>query len=57
MGTYITNFTFPQAIRMVEQGLLNMAPIVTHVLPLDRLADGLDLLRSGSATKVVITPT
>jgi threonine dehydrogenase-like Zn-dependent dehydrogenase len=56
MGTYITNFTFPQAIRMVEQGLLNLAPIVTHLLPLDRLTEGLDLLRSGAATKVVITP-
>jgi hypothetical protein len=29
---------------------------VTHVLPLDRLSEGLDLLRSGGATKVVITP-
>ena len=29
---------------------------MTHVLPLERLADGLDLLRSGAATKVVITP-
>jgi threonine dehydrogenase-like Zn-dependent dehydrogenase len=57
MGTYITNYTFPQAIRMVEQGSLNLAPIVTHVLPLDGLPDGLDLLRSGAATKVVITPT
>jgi threonine dehydrogenase-like Zn-dependent dehydrogenase len=55
MGTYITAFTFPQAIRMVEQGILNLAPIVTHVLPLEQLADGLDLLRSGVATKVVIT--
>ena len=56
MGTYITNFTFPQAIRMVEGGMLNLAPIVTHVLPLERLPEGLDLLRSGAATKVVITP-
>lgn len=56
MGTYITTYTFPQAIRMVEQGILTLAPIVTHVLPLDQLADGLDLLRSGAATKVVITP-
>lgn len=54
MGTYITAFTFPQAIRMVEAGILNLGPIVTDVLPLERLADGLDLLRSGSATKVVI---
>ena len=57
MGTYITNFTFPQAIRMVEQGILDLAPIVTHVLPLDRLPDGLDLLRSGAATKVIIRPS
>ena len=56
MGTYITAYTFPPAIRMVEQGILNLAPIVTHVLPLDRLTDGLGLLRSGEATKVVITP-
>lgn len=56
MGTYITNYTFPQAIRMVEQGILDLAPIVTHVLPLERLADGLALLRSGAATKVLITP-
>ncbi len=56
MGTYITNYTFPQAIRMVEQGILDLTPIVTHVLPLERLAEGLDLLRSGAATKVLITP-
>jgi threonine dehydrogenase-like Zn-dependent dehydrogenase len=56
MGTYITTYTFPQAIRMVEQGILNLAPIVTHVLPLDRLSEGIDLLRAGDATKVVITP-
>ena len=56
MGTYITSYTFPQAIRMVEQGILTLAPIVTHVLSLDQLAEGLDLLRAGRATKVVITP-
>ena len=56
MGTSITTYTFPQAIRMVEQGILTLAPIVTHVVPLDRLSEGLELLRSGAATKVVITP-
>jgi threonine dehydrogenase-like Zn-dependent dehydrogenase len=55
MGTYITNYTFPQAIRLVEQGILSLAPIVTHVLPLERLTDGLELLRSGVATKVIVT--
>lgn len=56
LGSYVTAFTFPTAIRLVEGGSLPLAPIVTHVLPLERLADGLDLLRSGDATKVVITP-
>jgi threonine dehydrogenase-like Zn-dependent dehydrogenase len=55
-GSYITTFTFPTAIRMVERGILPLEPIVTHVLPLDQTLAGLDLLRSGQATKVVITP-
>ena len=56
LGTYVTAFTFPTAIRLVEGGALPLDPIVTHVLPLDRVGEGLDLLRSGAATKVVITP-
>jgi threonine dehydrogenase-like Zn-dependent dehydrogenase len=56
LGTYVTAFTFPTAIRLVEGGELPLDPIVTHVLPLDRVSEGLDLLRSGGATKVVITP-
>jgi threonine dehydrogenase-like Zn-dependent dehydrogenase len=56
LGSYVTAFTFPTAIRLVESGALNLEPIVTNVLPLDRLGEGLDLLRSGTATKVVVTP-
>ena len=55
-GTYITNFTFPAAIRLVESGQLNLRPIVSEVLPLERTAEGIADLRSGEATKVVITP-
>jgi 2-desacetyl-2-hydroxyethyl bacteriochlorophyllide A dehydrogenase len=56
LGTYITNFTFPQAIRLIESGRLDLAPIVSSVLPLARVAEGIAALRSGEATKVVITP-
>ena len=56
LGLYVTAFTFPTAIRLVETGALNLDPIVTHVMPLERLTEGLDLLRAGGATKVVITP-
>ena len=55
-GSYVTAFTFPTAIRLVESGTLRLDPIVTDVLPLERLAEGIDRLRSGSATKVVLTP-
>ena len=55
-GSYVTAFTFPTAIRLVENDSLRLDPIVTHVIPLAKLSEGLDLLRSGGATKVVITP-
>ena len=55
-GSYIPAYTFPTAIRLVEQGSLPLGPIVTDVLPLDELGTGFDRLRSGAATKVVITP-
>jgi threonine dehydrogenase-like Zn-dependent dehydrogenase len=56
LGSYVTAFTFPSAIRLVEGGNLPLDPIVSHVLPLEQLSEGVDLLRSGAATKVVITP-
>jgi len=56
LGSYITAFTFPAAIGLVEGGTLPLDPIVTHILPLERVSEGLELLRSGGATKVVITP-
>jgi threonine dehydrogenase-like Zn-dependent dehydrogenase len=56
MGTYISNFTFPEAITLLESGRLNVAPMLTHVLPLTEIEAGMDLLRSGEATKVVIVP-
>ncbi len=55
-GSYITAFTFPQAIRMLEAGTLNLAPMVSAVLPLEQVVEGLAMLKSGEATKVVITP-
>jgi threonine dehydrogenase-like Zn-dependent dehydrogenase len=53
-GSYITNFTFPTAIRLLERGTPDLSPIVTHRLTLDEVHSGLDLLRSGEALKVVI---
>jgi threonine dehydrogenase-like Zn-dependent dehydrogenase len=54
LGSYITNFTFPTAIRLLERGVPDLSPIVTHRLGLDDVQLGLNLLRSGEALKVVI---
>jgi threonine dehydrogenase-like Zn-dependent dehydrogenase len=54
MGTYISNFTFPEAITLLESGRLAVAPMLGHVLPLAQIEQGMDLLRSGEATKVVM---
>lgn len=54
-GSYITTYTFPTAIRLIEQGSLPLAAIVTRVIGLDDVSEGLALLRSGEATKVVVT--
>lgn len=49
---------FERALRLIENGLLNVAPLVTHRLPLDRYGDGLALLeqRTERVVKVIILP-
>jgi threonine dehydrogenase-like Zn-dependent dehydrogenase len=56
LGSYISNFTFPAAIRLVESGRLNLAPMITATIPLDETVAGIARLRSGEAVKIVITP-
>jgi len=53
--SYVTAFTFPPAIRMMESGGLDLAPMVSQVVPLEGLEAGLAALKSGEATKVVVT--
>jgi threonine dehydrogenase-like Zn-dependent dehydrogenase len=56
LGSYISNFTFPAAIRMVESGQLNLAPMITATIPLEETIAGIARLRSGAAVKIVIKP-
>jgi threonine dehydrogenase-like Zn-dependent dehydrogenase len=55
-GSYITDFTFPPAIRFVESNLVDLSPMISAVMTLDQTPDGIALLRGGTATKVVIKP-
>ena len=54
VGTYVGDFMFPDAVRLLEAKLLDLGPVVSHWLPLDALQDGLTALRDGTAVKVVI---
>ncbi len=56
VGSYITNFTFPAAIRMVESGALTLAPMITAIIGIDDTEAGIARIRSGEAVKIVIKP-
>ena len=45
---------FPPAIRLLEQGRLNLEPLVTHKIGLEELPAAVDELRAGRATKVQV---
>lgn len=44
------------AVGLIERGQLNLAPLVTHHLPLERYAEGIDLLERQEAIKVCFHP-
>ncbi|HSV72961.1 MAG TPA: zinc-binding dehydrogenase [Chthonomonadales bacterium] len=44
------------AVGLIERGLLDLSPLVTHHLPLERYAEGVDLLERQEAVKVCFHP-
>jgi L-iditol 2-dehydrogenase len=36
--------TYPRAIRLVEQGIVDIKPLITHLLPLERVSEALELV-------------
>jgi L-iditol 2-dehydrogenase len=45
-----------EAFALIRAGAVVTEPLVTHRLPLDRLADAVDLMRRREALKVYVTP-
>ena len=56
LGSYIADFTFPTAIKMIESGVLPLEKLITHRLPVSELRTGLDALKNREAIKVMIDP-
>jgi len=56
VGSFVGQDVFPDAIRLLEQGRLDLAPLVTHRIGLDELPAAVDELRAGRAVKVEVEP-
>lgn len=54
-GSVISDYTFPIAIRLLEQNALkNIEEMISHKLPLSQINEGIELARKGEANKVAI---
>jgi threonine dehydrogenase-like Zn-dependent dehydrogenase len=55
-GAFLDVECFPKVVRVLESGLLPLSEVISHVLPLSKVNEGLELIRSGKALKVIIQP-
>ena len=53
-GKFITKGTFPTAIQIIENMLIPIDKLVTHRLPLQDAAKGIELMTKGEGIKVII---
>lgn len=56
IGAFVGLKPFAQTVQLLESGTLHPSQLITHRLPLEELEQGVALMRSGEAIKVVITP-
>jgi threonine dehydrogenase-like Zn-dependent dehydrogenase len=54
LGAFASPDAFATAVDVLDRGLVDWRPLVSHVLPLEEIQRGIDLLRAGEAVKVVM---
>lgn len=54
MGSFIINDSMARAITVLECGMLDLDPLVTHVLPLEELDKGIELMKSGEGMEIIM---
>lgn len=55
-GTWLANATFPDAVKVMESGVVNLQNLITHTISLDELANGIEMLRCGEAVEILVDP-
>ena len=53
-GSFIIYDSMPKAITVLENGYLDLDPMVTHYLGLEDIAKGVDLMKSGEGMEIII---
>lgn len=56
LGTWLANATFPEAVRILEEGLIDIQSLITDVIPLGDVKSGIEKLARGQAVKVNVRP-
>jgi Threonine dehydrogenase and related Zn-dependent dehydrogenases len=56
LGTWIARTTFPAAVQILEKGTLDLEKMITHIMPLSRIQEGISLLAKGEGIEIIVTP-
>ena len=56
LGTWLANATFPEAVKVLEAGAIDLASLITDVIPLEDIHKGLAKLAKGEAIKIIVKP-
>ncbi|MEX2540612.1 MAG: hypothetical protein WD314_02355 [Trueperaceae bacterium] len=46
IGSFAVNGTFPEAISLIRSGRVMTGPLVSHVLPIERFGEGMEIAQS-----------
>lgn len=55
MGSFIIKDSMPRAITAIENGYLDLDPIITHIMPLEEINHGMELLIDGEGMEIILT--
>jgi D-arabinitol dehydrogenase (NADP+) len=55
-GSFALRNTFAPAIRLIQNHVVQVAPLVSHSLPFEQFEDALKIMRSGDSMKVQVHP-
>ncbi|BFY97421.1 hypothetical protein BsWGS_00461 [Bradybaena similaris] len=54
LGAFANDHNYPEAVELVASGKVDVKSAITHRLPLDKVLEGMELIKSGKSVKVVI---